>query len=123
VERIADHICGAINEIANIKKATSRIVKLAKQMLGIFEDTISIYFSMDKPKREREKQDTAANSKDAIQTLGIATALAQSFQKLGSSSRDKSPREVVLALHLERITSYCADIVEIGINRIIEAEL
>jgi phosphate uptake regulator len=61
VERIADHVCAALNELVYLKKPSMKIIKISRNIFRIFDET--------------------------------------------------------------KITSYCADIVEIGINRIIESGL
>jgi phosphate uptake regulator len=122
VERIADHICSAIEELVQVKKLSSKLRKIAFEIITVFEETSKAFFSIDTTKRKGMTLDIAASSENALQTLKKATSLALSLQKMGSSRSEKSTHEIVLALHLERITSYCADIIEIGINRIIASE-
>jgi phosphate uptake regulator len=123
VERIADHICSAISELAQLKKMSPKLKKMALLILSVYEDTSKAFFSIDTTKRATRKLDIASSSEIAQQTLKEATELAESLQKVGSSRKEKTPHEIVLTLHLERIASYCGDIVEIGINRIIESGL
>jgi phosphate uptake regulator len=123
VERIADHICSAINELVQLKKLSPRLQKMAKAIISVYEDTSKTFFSIDTTRKSVQKLDIAASSEKAQHTLKEATKLAGDLQRVGSSRKDKTPHEIVLALHLERIASYCADIVEIGINRIIESAL
>jgi phosphate uptake regulator len=123
VERIADHICGAINELVYLKKTSPRLKKIASRIIQVYEETSTTFFSIDKKRRGTGAIDIATSSDIALKTLKEASNLAKSIQKIGSSRKDRDPHEVVLTLHLERITSYCADIVEIGINRIIESGL
>lgn len=123
VERIADHICAAIQELVAIKKLSPKLRKMAADLINVFEDTNTAFFSIDSTKRKGKELDIASSSENALLTLKKATSLADSLQKLGSSRREKTAHEIVLTLHLERITSYCADIVEIGINRIIASGL
>jgi len=123
VERIADHICGAIQEFIQIKKPNPKLKKIATEIINVFEDTNTAFFSIDSTRRKGKQLDIASSSENALFTLKKATSLSESIQKLGSSRHEKSAHEIVLMLHLERITSYCADIVEIGINRIIASGL
>ena len=123
VERIADHICAAIQELIQIKKLSPKLKKMATELVQVFDETNTSFFSIDSTKRKEKKLDIATSSKSALRTLKKANTLAESLQKSGSSRKEKTAHEIVLTLHLERITSYCADIVEIGINRIIASGL
>lgn len=123
VERIADHICSAINELTQLKKLSPKLTRMTTSIIDMYEDTSKAFFSIDTTKRSKMKLDIASSSERAQQTLKEATELAESLQKLGASRKEKTAHEVVLNLHLERIASYCTDIVEIGINRIIESGL
>ncbi|TFG27636.1 PhoU domain-containing protein, partial [Candidatus Thorarchaeota archaeon] len=122
VERIADHICGAINEILNITKVDTKLTKLTSRISSLYESTTSIFFSIDKRGRSSSIE-LADEASEAFESLREANSLVESLSHLESSRSEKSPHEIILALHLERIASYCADIIEIGINRIIEARL
>jgi phosphate uptake regulator len=119
VERIADHICAAIEELIQVKKLSPKMKKIASEIIIVFEETSKAFFSIDTTKRKGKQLDIASSSENALLTLQKATSLVNALQNLGSSRKEKSAHEIVLALHLERITSYCADIIEIGINRII----
>ncbi|TFG32067.1 phosphate uptake regulator PhoU [Candidatus Thorarchaeota archaeon] len=123
VERIADHICAAILELVQLKTTSPKMKKIAGDIIYVFEDTRTAFFSIDTTKRKGKKLDIAESSENALKTLNKATLLAEALQKEGSSRREKTTHEIVLFLHLERITSYCADIVEVGINRIIASGL
>ena len=96
---------------------------MTNPIINIYEDTSKAFFSIDTTRRSTQKLDIAAISQKAQLTLKKATELAESLQKLGASRKEKTSHEIVLTIHLERIVSYCADIVEIGINRIIESGL
>ena len=123
VERIADHICSAIQELIHLKTTSLKLAKMAAEIITLFEDTRSAFFSIDTTRRRGKTHDIARSSESALTTLKKATALADNLQQLGSSRKEKTAHEIVLTLHLERIASYCADIVEIGINRIIASGL
>ena len=100
-----------------------KLRKMASKIIQVYEETSTAFFSIDKKRRGTSALDIAMSSEIAMKTLKEASDLAKSFQKVGSSRKDRDPHEIVFTLHLERITSYCADIVEIGINRIIESGL
>lgn len=123
VERIADHICAAIHELVQLKTLSPKLKRMANRIIQVFEDTHKAFFSIDNRKKTGRDFNIASKSEKAQKTLKAATELAESLQRLGSSRKNKTPQEIVLTLHLERIASYCADIVEIGINRIIESGL
>ena len=122
VERIADHICGAINELSAESRVDPELRKLADKISVLYEDTTSTFFSIDR-RGSRSADDLPGDSSDAFVALRGSAALIEALSKLESSRNKKPPSEVLLAMHLERIASYCADIIEIGINRIIEARL
>ena len=122
VERIADHICGAINELSAESRVDPELRKLADKISVLYEDTTSTFFSIDR-RGSRSADDLPGDSSDAFVALRGSAALIEALSKLESSRNKKPPSEVLLAMHLERIASYCADIIEIGINRIIEASL
>ncbi|MBN2230982.1 MAG: phosphate uptake regulator PhoU [Candidatus Thorarchaeota archaeon] len=122
VERLADHICGAVNEIMDIKKIDTKLVKLTTRISELYEKTTSVFFSIDKKGRE-QKEELTVEATEAFESLREANDLADSLSRLESSRSEKNPHEIILALHLERIASYCSDIIEIGINRIVEVRI
>ncbi len=122
VERIADHICGAILELAKLKVVDSKMRRLASGIANLYERTINIFFSIER-KRRGFDGDLMEQSSDAFEALRMATNLATSLRQLESSRKEKGSHEVLLALHLGRIASYCGDIIEIGINRMILSQL
>lgn len=122
VERIADHICGGISELVNETSVEQELKKLASEVAQLYEETTSTFFSIDK-KGKGVTKDLPSGSSQAFIALRNSAPLIDSLSNLESSKSKRSPSEVLLAMHLERIASYCADIIEIGINRIIEAQL
>ncbi|MFX1482409.1 MAG: PhoU domain-containing protein [Promethearchaeota archaeon] len=122
VERVADHICGAIIEFVKNKAIDSRMKNLASEIADLYDKTISVFFSIEKKGKE-DAEDFASYSSEHFDALRRATRLANSLRKLESSRKKKSSHEILLALHLGRIASYCGDIIEIGINRMILAKL
>jgi phosphate uptake regulator len=122
VERIADHICSAVAEASRIGDVEAKIRKLANTLSQVYESTKKIFFTVDRHK-QKDDINIADLASDAFRALALANKLAKSFQKLEASREKKTPNEILLTLHLERLASYCADIIEIGINRIIESQL
>jgi phosphate uptake regulator len=122
VERVADHICSAVDEVARLKLNDNKIAKSAEELAAVYENTKRIFFIVDRAKR-KSNINVAIEATEAFEALDLANRLAKQFQKMEASREKKSPNEILLTLHLERLASYCADIVEIGINRIIESQL
>ncbi|TFF95639.1 phosphate uptake regulator PhoU [Candidatus Thorarchaeota archaeon] len=122
VERIADHICGGIQELVTKTSVEAELKKLAAKVAQLYEETTSTFFSIDK-KGKRVTENLPGDSSQAFVALRSSSPLIEALENLESARSKKSPSEVLLAMHLERIASYCADIIEIGINRIIEAQL
>ena len=118
VERIADHICEALLELAKSTVVDNKIKGLANEIVRLYEKTSTVFFGIDAPVRT-QKEDLTSQASAAFDALKEATNLTKSLRKLESSRKEKSPHEILLALHLGRIASYCADIIELGINRII----
>jgi phosphate uptake regulator len=123
VERIADHICEALAELVKSTSVDRKLKKLAKSLVNVYDKTNLVFFSIDKQGRSDEEEDLTSNASEAFDALKEATDLANSLRGLESSRKEKEPHEILLALHLGRIASYCADIIEIGINRIIMSRL
>lgn len=121
VERIADHICSAVAETARIKNVEAKVENLAKTLAKVYERTKKIFFTVDRHKDD--DVNIAELASDAFEALALANKLAAAFQKLEASREKKTSNEILLTLHLERLASYCADIIEIGINRIIESQI
>jgi hypothetical protein len=122
VERIADHICEALVELAKSTSVDTKLKNLATSIVKVYDKTNLVFFSIDK-QGISDQENLTSNSSEAFDALKEATDLANSLRRLESSRKEKAPHEILLALHLGRIASYCADIIEIGINRIIMSRL
>lgn len=122
VERIADHICEALVELTKSTTIDTKLKNLATSILSVYDKTNLVFFSIDK-QGHSDQEGLTSNSTEAFDALKEATELANSLRRLESSRKEKEPHEILLALHLGRIASYCADIIEIGINRIIMSRL
>lgn len=122
VERIGDHICEALMESTKSTEVNIKLSKLGISILSLYDKTYQVFFSVEKSDRADMRSLTTSAS-DAFDALKEATDLAKSLRRMESSRKGKGSHEVLLALHLGRIASYCADIIEIGINRIIMSHL
>ncbi|TFG27546.1 phosphate uptake regulator PhoU [Candidatus Thorarchaeota archaeon] len=122
VERIADHICEAVLELVKSTSFEGRLRNLATNIVSLYDRTNTVFFGIDKPSKSSEEELTSYAS-EAFDALEEATGLAKALRRLESSRKEKSSHEILLALHFGRIASYCADIIEIGINRIIMSRL
>ncbi len=122
VERIADHICEALLVLAKSTTVENKIKELAMKIMNLYDKTSTVFFGIDAPSRI-QIEDLTSHASAAFDALEEATELAKGLRKLESSRKEKSSHEILLALHLGRIASYCADIIEIGINRIIMSRI
>jgi phosphate uptake regulator len=122
VERIADHICGSMFELVKHPAIDAKMKKLASEILDLYDKTIGVFFNIEK-KRKSDDEVLNTYSSDAFNALRRATSLANALRHLESSRKEKNSHEVLLALHLGRIASYCGDVIEIGINRMIMSKL
>lgn len=120
VERIADHICGATNEIAEMESAELVIMRVSESLKDIYDKTTRTFFSID---GSRTKEPITSESKEAFEVLEAANRIANKLARHGSSKRGTDSHAVLLTMHLERIASYCADIGEVAVNRIIESNV
>ncbi len=119
VERIADHVCGAASELRAMKTVRPSVARVAKSLTEVYENTTRTFFDIG----DGGEQSLSTSDNKAIAVLESAESLAKRLEKMGSSRREKSPRMVLLLMHLERIASYCADIGEVAINRRIGARI
>ncbi|MFW9889865.1 MAG: PhoU domain-containing protein [Candidatus Thorarchaeota archaeon] len=120
IERIADHVCGAMQQMIQIKSADPKPWKSLESLGNAYDETIRAFFSIESPKR---RDSIAAISNDAFEALSLSKRVSARLSKLEASKHGQEPRIVLLLMHLERIASYCADIGEVAINRIIESSL
>jgi phosphate uptake regulator len=121
VERIADHVCGASNELLQVKTVNKPTIKLAEEIGELYNVTTKTFFGMDKS--DVSSESIAKDTKEAFFALNEAKKISQKIARMESSKKGLSPHIVLLLLHLERIASYCADIAEVAVNRIIEARI
>jgi phosphate uptake regulator len=121
VERIADHICAVSNEIFQIKSITNTTKKVAKELVELYNITTKTFFGVDGS--EKTHDNFGKDTKEAFAALDMAKSISQKIEKMESSKKGLDPHMVLLLLHFERIASYCADIAEVAVNRIIEARI
>ncbi|MFW9919378.1 MAG: PhoU domain-containing protein [Candidatus Thorarchaeota archaeon] len=118
IERIADHICSAIEQLLKIERIRSKLIRICEKLLDAYNETTSIFFRIDRSKSSESKTDE--NAKKAFSSHTQTRTVSAQLDKIGSSSDDLSASETLLILHLSRIASYCEDIAEVAMNRIIE---
>ena len=118
VERIADHICSAIEQILKIEKIRPKLVKVCERLVDAYNETTSIFFKIDRSTSSGSTIDE--NAKKAFSPHTQTRLVSSQLDKLGGSSENLSASETLLILHLSRIASYCEDIAEVAMNRIIE---
>jgi phosphate uptake regulator len=120
IERIADHVCGATEQIIQLKTVDSPVKKAAESLREAYDETTSTFFAKDS---KRRRDSVTAASEEAFVALNQAKRVSNRLSKLETTRKSVGPRMVLLLMHLERIASYCADIGEVAINRIIESSL
>lgn len=120
IERIADHVCGAMQQMIQLKSADPKLGKPSEALGNAYDETVRAFFAIESTK----KRNSIANvSNDAFEALSLSKSVSARLSKLEASKHGQGPRMVLLLMHLERIASYCADIGEVAINRIIESSL
>jgi phosphate uptake regulator len=120
IERIADHVCGATEQMIELKQVSTPIRRAVDVLLKAYDETTRTFFAIDSSE-QRESMTTA--STEAFEVLNQSKAVSNRLSRLETSSKNVGPRMVLLLMHLERIASYCADIGEVAINRIIESSI
>ncbi|MHA1217021.1 MAG: hypothetical protein ACTSPX_06865, partial [Candidatus Thorarchaeota archaeon] len=111
-------VCGAASEFISLKEVGGPVIKTARSLMRTYEDTMKTFFETDSATRGHRESDVRA-----FDVLESAEKLAQRFEKMGSSRRGQSSRMVLLLMHLERVASYCADIGEVAVNRLIASRI
>ncbi len=122
VERIADHICESVVELSKLPTIDTKLRNLATKIVGLYDKTDLVFFSIDK-RNKADDEDLTSYASEAFDALREATVLAKALRQFGLARRERDAHEVLIALHLGRVASYCADIIELGINRIIMSQL
>ncbi len=118
IERIADHICAAIEQLVKVEDIPSKILRACEKLVDAYNETTVVFFRIDRKVHSEGK--TEENAKRALTCHQQTKRVSLMLEKLGSSSEKASAKETLLILHLSRIASYCEDIAEVAINRIIE---
>ncbi|MDF1539789.1 MAG: phosphate uptake regulator PhoU [Candidatus Thorarchaeota archaeon] len=119
VERIADHICEAILQLLRLEKINAKLVKTAEKLVEVYIETTSIFFRIERSKGI-DKRNTAEEAKKAFTCHQHTKDVSEELDRIGGSYEKSASSETLLALHLGRISSYCEDIAEVAMNRIIE---
>jgi phosphate uptake regulator len=120
IERIADHVCGAMQQVIQLKSADPKLGKSLEGLGNAYDETIRAFFSIESTKQKNSITNVFNN---AFEALSLSKRVSARLSKLEASRHGQGPRMVLLLMHLERIASYCADIGEVAINRIIESSL
>ncbi len=118
IERIADHICSAIEQLLKMTKVQPRLLKACEGLVDAYNETTSIFFRIDRSSVSESATDE--NAKKAFTCHKQTKQVSERLDRIGSSSEKTSSIETLLILHLSRIASYCEDIAEVAMNRIIE---
>ena len=123
IERIADHICGAMKELVKLGSVDLEVLGLGDELFNVY-DTASRVFFVVETQQGNHSFDAKVESADALKSLSNAEDLADRLAALESSIEDTpSSHKAVFIYHLMRIASYCADIGEVAINRTIGAHV
>ncbi len=118
IERIADHICSAIEQLLKIEKISPKLIRICERLLDAYNETTSIFFKIDRSTTSVSSTDE--NAKKAFSCHSKTRMVSAQLDKIGGSSETLSASETLLILHMSRIASYCEDIAEVAMNRIIE---
>jgi phosphate uptake regulator len=120
IERIADHVCGAMQQMIQLRSGDPKLGKSLESLGNAYDETVRAFFSIESTKQ----RDSITNvSNDAFEALNLSKRVSARLSRLEGSRHRQGPRMVLLLMHLERIASYCADIGEVAVNRIIEFNL
>lgn len=120
VERIADHICEATQAMLQLPSVSKKLRDLSKDVLEVFETTTKTFFAVTVSEIEKGSK-KSFGAEDAFASVRKTDRLEETLERLSPPA--KNPHEILLILHLGRIVSYCADIGEVAINRMIEAHI
>ena len=123
IERIADHVCGAINEIANVEEIDSFLAKSGKALTKAYDEATHTFFSSEANRGDKRRTALTKASREAFEALISAKRMSVRLSKREASKRSYGPHEALILFHMERIASYCSDIGEVAINRIIEKRI
>lgn len=119
IERVADHICEAIGQLVKLSRVSPKLLKSAQRLVDVYNETASVFFRIDRNvQSEASKDENIAKAFSCHQKTKQVSGL---LGKLGESSDKLTPSETLLILHLSRVASYCEDIAEVSMNRIIES--
>ena len=120
IERIADHVCGATEQMIQLKQVSTSVRRAVDALGQAYDNTTRTFFAIDS---SRGRESITNASAEAFEALSKSKMVSNRMSRLETSSKNVGPRMVLLLMHLERIASYCADIGEVAINRIIESSI
>ncbi len=123
IERIADHVCGAINEVANVENVDTFLAKSGKALAKAYDEATHTFFSSEANRGDKRRTALTKASREAFEALISAKRMSVRLSKREASKKGYGPHEALILFHMERIASYCSDIGEVAINRIIEKRI
>ncbi|NWF97043.1 MAG: hypothetical protein HXY34_12950 [Candidatus Thorarchaeota archaeon] len=121
IERVADHVCGAASELIQLGGVDKSIAKIGEGIAEVYDDTARVFFSTDRPKRKDTV--TVSSDDESFDLVRRAHEMARRIAQVETAKKGLGPSLVLLLMHLERIASYCADIGEVAINRLIHKQM
>ncbi|MFW9846446.1 MAG: PhoU domain-containing protein, partial [Candidatus Thorarchaeota archaeon] len=84
IERIADHICEAIDQLVRIDRVNSRLLRVAEKLVEVYVETTSIFFRIDRS-RSKDERSTAEEAKKAFTCHLHTKEVSRELDKIGAS--------------------------------------
>ncbi len=116
IERIADHILDItelLNEYGMLKLPSLDHIC---QLNQLYENVLNMFFYADE---QRHKKDPSLLLRESIELVAYSQETALQIAKLNIPTNDVSSACYLVLTHFQRIASYCTDIGEIAIDRIL----
>ncbi|MFO7836462.1 MAG: phosphate uptake regulator PhoU [Candidatus Thorarchaeota archaeon] len=124
VERMADHVCGAVEHLCESTLSLESIAETAKYLLDVYNRTKSAFFANEGAMEQvQENGSVTYKTEETFEALHAAEAIAEKLSKMGTEPNGLEAKLALLLLHMERIASYCSDVGEVAINRSIEVSI
>jgi len=124
VERMADHVCGAVEHLDESTSSLDSIAETAQNLLEVYNRTKSAFFANERAtKTVSDNGGVAYEAEETFEALRAAEEIAEKLSKMGTAPNGLGAKPALLLLHMERIASYCSDVGEVAINRSIQSSL
>lgn len=124
VERMADHVCGAVEHLGESIASLDSIAETAHELLRVYNKTKTAFFSNERASDHlRENGSVSYKAEETFEALHAAEDISEKLSKMGTSPNGLGAKPALLLLHMERIASYCSDVGEVAINRSIQSSL